>query len=86
MTVISRIKKPLVPEERGKRLGGRNPGYVIQDYSSCPLPFAGIIRIRFIGLDWFLSAETAPLAMDIFIGEDGAFVNHSNHMKQGEFD
>jgi len=43
--------------------------------SSCPLPFAGITRIRFIGLDWLLSAEIAPLAMAVFIEEAAAFVN-----------
>jgi hypothetical protein len=40
-----------------------------------PLPFAGIIQIRFIGLEKFLSAENCTPSDVSFIEEKTVFVN-----------
>ncbi len=47
----------------------------IQRSSSLPLPFAGIIRIRFIGLEDSSQQKNAPLAILSFIEEKAVFVN-----------
>jgi len=58
----------------GKAASGHNSSLETSGPSR-PLPFAGITRIRFIGLDLILSAFTAPLAIVTFLFDSAVFVN-----------
>jgi hypothetical protein len=55
-------KKPFTPDDRANGFNCKVKNFLWENFNR-PLPFAGIIRIRFQGLDYILSARIAPPAI-----------------------